>query len=122
MLIDFISSQQLRGAVCHQLKDVWQSRINDRVWLRPRKYQAFAVLTLCRALYTLHHAIPVSKPQAAAWAQAVYPQWKPTIERALGWRSQHEDDDMAVEATVSFLHEAFVLALQMCEAELSIEG
>jgi hypothetical protein len=116
-LIDAISSQNLREAVCHQLRHVWQSRIDDRAWLRPQNYQAFAILTLCRALYTLHHAIPVSKPQAAAWAQEVYPQWRPSIERALAWRAQHEEGDMAVQATISFLHEAFTLALHICECD-----
>jgi hypothetical protein len=116
-LIDPISSQQLREAVCQQLRDVWQSRMNDRVWLRSRHYQAFAILTFCRAFYTLHHAIPVSKPQAAAWAQTVYPQWKPIIEQALAWRSQHEDDDLAVETTIRFLHKVFGLALQICACD-----
>jgi len=61
-------------------------------------------LTLCRALYTLDQGKVSSKPQAAAWAQEVYPQWKPLIEKALTWRSQHEKDDLA--DTMAFLRDA----------------
>jgi len=112
-LIDPVSPQELRAAVCKHLKSQWQSRIEDVEWLRPRLYQAFAVLTLCRALYTLQHdGAACSKPQAASWAQETYPQWKPIIERALAWRSQSEQDDPT--ETVAFLREALTLALNLC--------
>jgi len=116
-LIDPISAQHLREAVCHQLRNFWQIRMDDRAWLRPRKYQAFAILTLYRALYTLHHAIPVSRPQAAARAQQIYPHWRPVIEQAVAWRSEQEDDEVAAQATISFLHEAITLALHGCEGD-----
>jgi hypothetical protein len=111
-LIDPVPPQALRESVCKHLKSQWQWRIDDLEWLRPRSYQAFAILTLCRALYTLHHGTACSKPQAASWAQATYPHWKPIIERALAWRSQSAKDDPT--ATVTFLHEALALALNQC--------
>jgi hypothetical protein len=114
-LIDPVPPQEVRAAVCEQLKNSWQPRLNDRDWLRPRHYQAFAVLTLCRALYTLQHGTVSSKPQAAAWTQEVYPQWRPIIEKALTWRSQHEIDDLA--DTMTFLHAALQQALELCEQE-----
>jgi hypothetical protein len=111
-LIDPIALDELRVAVCEQLKRFWQNQLDEPEWLRPRDYQAFAVLTLCRALYTLHHGAVSSKPKAATWAQEVYPRWKPMIERALLWRSRHENDDMT--ETMIFLREALKQAQEMC--------
>lgn len=107
-LIDPVSPEELRAAVYEHLQNFWQSQLNEPEWLRPRDYQAFAILTLCRALYTLHSGTVSSKPQAAAWAQETYPGWKPMIERALQWRSQHEKDDLT--ETMAFLREALTEA------------
>ena len=107
-LIDPVTSEEMRTAVCEQLKDFWSSQLDRPKWLRPRDYQAFAVLTLCRALYTLHHGTVCSKPQAALWVQEIYPPWKPIIERSLLWRSQHEEDDLT--ETMNFLQDALVVA------------
>ncbi len=115
-LIDPVPPQELRAAVCRHLKTQWQQMLaGDLEWLRPRNYQAFAALTMCRALYTLQHTTTVSKPQAAAWAQEHYPQWRPIIERAMAWRSQTEVDDLT--ETVAFVHEAQAQALAFCGNE-----
>ncbi len=112
ILIDPIALDELRAAVCEQLKRFWQNQLDEPEWLRPRDYQAFAVLTLCRALYTLHKGTVSSKPKAAAWAKRVYPRWEPMIERALLWRSQHNKDD--ITETMMFLREALLQAQEMC--------
>lgn len=111
-LIDPVSPHDLRAAVCEHLKTWWQNQVDEPEWLRPRDYQAFAILTLCRALYTLDQGKVSSKPQAAAWAQEVYPQWKPLIEKALTWRSQHEIDDLA--ETMAFLRNALAQVQNTC--------
>jgi hypothetical protein len=111
-LIDPVSADELRTATCIQLKDFWQAQLNGPEWLRPRDYQAFAALTLCRALYTLHQGAVCSKPQAATWTQEMYPQWKSVIERALLWRSQHEKDDLTI--TMTFLRDALLQAQELC--------
>ncbi len=112
-LIDPVSPDELRMAVCDRLLDTWLARLAELDWLRPRHYQAFAVLTLCRALYTLSHGDVVSKPKAAAWAlQALDPRWQPSIERALIWRRQHEPDDLT--ETLDFLHFAVRYGLELC--------
>jgi hypothetical protein len=92
---------------------VWRTRIDDEGWLRPKAYQAFSVLTFCRALYALHFGTVASKPQAAAWAETVYPGWKPTIEQALAWRADHEDGDSA--ETIAFMREALAEVRRQCE-------
>jgi hypothetical protein len=111
-LIDPVAPEEMQAAVCEQLRDFWSSQLDGPEWLRPRNYQAFAMLTLCRALYTLHQGMVSSKPQAALWAQETYPQWKPIIERSLSWRTQHEEDDLA--ETMIFLRNALIVAQKMC--------
>jgi Domain of unknown function (DUF4111)/Nucleotidyltransferase domain len=112
-LIDPVTPEEIKAAVCEQLKNFWSSQRDEPEWLRPRNYQAFAVLTLCRALYTLHHGVVNSKPQAAIWTQETYPQWKPIIERSLSWRTQHEKDDLT--ETMNFLRDALNVAQINCE-------
>ena len=51
--------------------------------------QAFAVLTICRGLYTCVHGEQVSKLRAAAWAQKAFPEWAGLIGEAITWR-EHE--------------------------------
>jgi hypothetical protein len=72
------------------LREWWTQQLDNPVWLESREYQAFAVLTMCRALYTLQVGTVVSKPDAARWAQeALGEGWAGLIARALAWR--HDD-------------------------------
>jgi hypothetical protein len=48
--------------------------------------QAYAVLTMCRGLYTCLHSEQVSKLAAAAWAQREFPEWAVLIRHAIAWR------------------------------------
>ena len=101
-LIEPISPGALRGAVRALLRDFWARQLDGPEWLRTRDYQAFAILTICRALHTLATGTVVSKPAAAAWATAqLDPRWSPTIARALVWRHDARPDDMA--AMLSFV-------------------
>ena len=112
-LIDPIPPNELRKAVCEQLRDFWYPQLVGPEWLRPRDYQSFAVLTLCRALYTLSQGTVASKPAAAAWTQqALDPQWRPIIQQALTWRHHHERDDLT--ETLGFLRYAVMHGLEMC--------
>jgi Domain of unknown function (DUF4111)/Nucleotidyltransferase domain len=111
-LIDAISQGELREAVCEMLRDFWQKQLTGPEWLRPRDYQAFAVLTMCRALYTLSEGRVVSKPEAAAWAsRTLDPKWRLLIERALAWRHQHEKDDLT--ETLGFLRFALIYGKEL---------
>lgn len=112
-LIDRVPSQEMRAAVCERLRDFWSKQLSGPEWLSTRAYQAFAVLTMCRTLYTLSQGDVVSKPEAAAWAcQALDPQWRPTIERALLWRKEHIQDDMS--EMLAFLRFAVAHGLELC--------
>ncbi len=95
-LIDPVSTDDLRQAVLETLRDWWQGHVLDSHRLRSREYQAFAVLTMCRALHTLQTGAIVSKPVAAAWARRVLPpRWTGLIERALNFDPGDGIDDVA---------------------------
>jgi hypothetical protein len=82
--IDPVAPDDLRRAMRELLRDWWAPMLHDTARLRSDEYQAYAILTMCRALYTLETAAVVSKPVAARWAQAaVGARWAALIERAL---------------------------------------
>lgn len=66
---------------------------------RTRKSQAYAILTLCRALYTSTHGDQLAKHRAAAWAQQQFPQWRTLIQDALLWRTAWRDEGVDHAAT-----------------------
>lgn len=112
-LIDLISIIELRDAVCKQLSNYWEFQLDDPEWLRSRHYQAFARLTMCRALYVLQNGTVPSKPQAATWGQEnLDAKWRPIIEKALIWRTQHDDDDLT--ETLDFMRYALAQAHLIC--------
>ena len=60
--------------------------------------QAYTILTMCRALFTLHHRRHTSKQEAAVWAREAYPQWADLIDKAVYWREHFattQDDPAA---------------------------
>ena len=95
-LIDEVSTEELRGAVRYLLHAFRSSQLDGPEWLRPCEYQAFAILTMCRALYAMAHGRIVSKPVTAAWGkETLEPPWAGLIERALVWRHDKQPGDMS---------------------------
>ncbi len=66
-----------------------------------RKSQAYAILTLCRALYTYKNGEQVSKKQAAKWAEQEFPEWSKLIQNALLWREDWRNEQVAHAETFS---------------------
>ena len=64
-----------------------------------RKAQAYAILTMCRALYTHKNSEQASKRQAALWAQEELPQWSKLIHNALEWREARLEEKVDHTAT-----------------------
>jgi Aminoglycoside adenylyltransferase, C-terminal domain len=54
---------------------------------RDRGGQSYAVLTMCRALYTHRTGNHTSKSHAAPWAQQEFPEWAGLIQEALATRA-----------------------------------
>lgn len=95
-LIDPVAPEALRAATREALLGFWAEQLHGPDWLRARAYQAFTILTMCRALQTLATGRVASKSEAAAWAREAYGgRWAALIERALAWRGDHTPDDMA---------------------------
>lgn len=76
--------------------------------VRDRKGQAYAILTMCRALCAQRTGEKVSKRQAAQWAQEELPQWSGLIESALAGRDacgEQQADHAATRAeTIRFVN------------------
>lgn len=85
--IEPVSPEALRDAVRDLLQTWWAPMLADPSRLASDEYQAYAILTMCRALHALHHGTIVSKPAAARWAQnALGDAWREPVERALAWQ------------------------------------
>ncbi|HEY0733881.1 MAG TPA: aminoglycoside adenylyltransferase domain-containing protein [Herpetosiphonaceae bacterium] len=99
-----ISQAEYLRAVREQVL-AWGGYIVETRYSRP--FQAYAILTLCRALYATTNGEQVSKRQAGLWAAEHFPQWSALIHNALAWRTawrEPADPDATFAETVSFVH------------------
>ncbi len=95
-LIDPVQPDDLRQAVHGVLHGWWEPMLHDPAWLRGGEYQAFAVLTMCRAFYTVHHGTIASKPISARWVQQTLGErWANLIEWALTWEHDTSADNLS---------------------------
>jgi hypothetical protein len=89
-----VDPQALKAETLDVLHGWWQSQLDDPERLKRRGYQAYAVLTMCRMLYTLETGDVTSKPAAARWARSrLAERWRGPIDRALIWRDGDGVDD-----------------------------
>jgi predicted nucleotidyltransferase len=101
MLIDPVSPEDIRHAVKGVLQEWRFPMLEDPSWLKNHgsEYHAFAILTMCRALYALQHGTIVSKPVAARWAQKeLGDRWSQVIEQSLAQEVDYEDHDLYNES------------------------
>lgn len=100
-LIDPISKDEfIQGVRDHAAS--WREHITATEHDAP--YQSYAILTLCRALYTHRHGEQVSKDQAARWAAEQFPEWATLIQNALIWRSDPPHNQATYPETARFVH------------------
>lgn len=85
--IDPVAPEELRGAVTGILNEWWEPMLHNPDFLKSGPYQAYAVLTMCRALFTLEHGAVASKSVSARWVQENLRQQAGLIEGALKGRS-----------------------------------
>ncbi len=82
-LMEPISRAEFVASVREHVRQ-WPAWVtSSRDW---RPAQAYAILTLCRALYGVVHGEQVSKLRAARWVQGYAPAWAGLIADALQWR------------------------------------
>lgn len=95
-LIDAVSADEQRCAVRDLLRDWWAKQLDDPSFLRPREYQAFGVVSICRALHTLETGTLASKPAAAGWALSRLPaRFRGLVQRANAWPHGPQPDELA---------------------------
>jgi hypothetical protein len=91
-----VGAEELREATRALLRAWWAPQLDNPARMQRRGYQAYAVLTMCRMLYTLEQGGVTSKPAAARWAvQRLPDRWRGPIDRALAWRDGDGVDDLA---------------------------
>ena len=101
-LIDPVHPDDLRQAALGTLHEWWAPQLGDPFRLYSDEYQAYAVLTMCRATYTVQHGAVAPKPVAARWAQGELDErWRPLIARALAWRDGARLDSL--DETLGFI-------------------
>lgn len=91
-----ISKNEFIRAVREQAEE-WREYIKCTKHSRP--YQAYAILTLCRAFYAVENGEQVSKKRAAAWTQARLPEYFSLIKDAGKWRKSRLDKNVIHEKT-----------------------
>jgi hypothetical protein len=101
-LIDPVPPDDLRRAAAGTLREWWAPQLQDHSRLRQPQYRAYAVLTMCRVLYTVQHGTVVPKGVAAQWAQRTLGEpWAALISRALAWPLDGQEDTL--DDTLRFL-------------------
>lgn len=111
-LIDPVPRDALRRAARAILEEWWSPMLNDTTRLQSSEYQAYTILTMCRALYTIQQGRVLSKPNAARWAQqALGEHWATWIERALAWHPGVQLDNL--DETLQFIQYTLDQARQL---------
>jgi len=86
----------LRNPLWDMLEKWWRPLLDDPAWLNKREKQPFAILSMCRALYTLDHGELASKLVAARWAQQTTGElWRRLIDWALTQPHDFQSNHMA---------------------------
>jgi hypothetical protein len=98
-VIPDISALEFRDNVRQQVSE-WRDWVSHTRDSRP--FQAYTILTMCRALYAWDSGTQVSKRVAAEWAMQQLPEYASIIANALEWRRNHRDNDINHAATYRY--------------------
>jgi predicted nucleotidyltransferase len=95
-MIDPISPENLRQAVCDSLREWWSPPFPSPQRFESREYRAYAILTMCRSLFLLENGCIASKPEAARWALEVLEEpWLSLLEQALACQEGTATTDLS---------------------------
>jgi hypothetical protein len=102
-LVPEITTGELRAAQIDTLRQWWVPQLEFPGRFLNRAYQAYAVLTMCRALCLLTLGRVVTKPDAAAWALrgAYLEPWRSLIRSAVAYPGGRQTDQRG--ATIDFI-------------------
>jgi predicted nucleotidyltransferase len=94
--IDYISKDEFIETVRKHALD-WQEYVKHTKHSRP--YQGYAIMTMCRSLYTIKNGEQISKKKAAEWVAKQFPEYAELIHNAFQWREEFRNKDIDHEAT-----------------------
>jgi predicted nucleotidyltransferase len=101
--IDPVQPDDLKRAVTDLLNEWWSPMLENPAFIKDDEYQAFTVLTMCRALFTLEHGRIVSKPASAHWALGALDKSRTElIEQSLNWK--HGAQINKLNEVLNFIH------------------
>lgn len=96
MLLDPVEADELLHALRDMLERWWRPLLDDPGWVQQSQMQPFALLSMCRALYTLEHGIVAPKLVAGRWCQQTLGiEWTPLIEWAMAWPRDTDSNQLA---------------------------
>jgi predicted nucleotidyltransferase len=95
-IIEPVSKREFVEAVREQAEERAANVDKARHW---RPYQAYLIMTVCRALYAVKFGEQVSKRRASVWVKERFPEYAALIENAFEWRRKHRDKTVNHEAT-----------------------
>ena len=95
-IIEPISKEEFIQAVREQANE-WHQYVENTK--HSRSFQAYAILTICRAFYAVKNGEQVSKKRAALWAKTQFPEWAYLIQNAMRWRKAFRENDVNHEQT-----------------------
>jgi predicted nucleotidyltransferase len=98
-----VTTGELRAAQIATLRASWLPQLEFPGRFLDRAYQAYAVLTMCRALCLLALGTTVTKPEAAAWAMRgpYLEHWRPLVRSAVAYPGGRQPDQRG--ATLDFI-------------------
>ena len=112
-MIEYISKDEFIQCIKDHIRN-W-----DR-WLQEMPHNryalSYAVLTMCRALYTCKTGEQTSKKEAAQWAQQEIPAWSGLILEAMQWKKEGRDtelDEISFQKVAEFVQFIQKLILAM---------
>lgn len=102
-LVRPVTTGELREAQIGTLRASWLPQLEFPGRLLDRAYQAYAVLSMCRALCLLTLGTVVTKPEAAAWAMRgpYLEPWRSLVRSAVAYPGGRQPDQRA--ATLDFI-------------------
>ncbi|MBK8022943.1 MAG: DUF4111 domain-containing protein [Chloroflexi bacterium] len=97
-MIDPVTPDELRQAVVALMRAWWAPMVQNPAKLEHLGYRGYAVVSMCRMLYTMREGDVVSKPAAARWLIAGEgAAWSDLIERALIYQLREDDLEAVLE-------------------------
>lgn len=90
-VIPHVSIDEARNASRNNLISEWKPKLSEPEPFKSKDYdsshlQTYAILSMCRVLYTFEVGKVVSKRVAADWVRKRYGQWSELVEKAQQWR------------------------------------